>query len=236
MKNTVFLIIISYLFIGCKENKILKNRHFDDISYIKTFDKDKKDQEGFTYFNLGFTEDIHGLENKAALLYSENENYAKSHGFKLSKNFTISFWVKTGDNNENAFTPIITRPLEKYNEAPYYQFLFGIRGSNYSKAPYTFLFWLSIDSKLYTLSSIINWRDEKWYHLAGSYDGEIIRFYVNGKLQAKKYVVGSVNQSNIELFFGKHQNHNFFFTGALDDFQYYQRTLSEKEIRVLANQ
>lgn len=74
----------------------------------------------------------------------------------------------------------------------------------------------------------------RWYHLAGTYDGSTVRVYVDGSLDASW--TGSVGVGVAEpLLLGRHGNVNFPYLtdGRIDDVHVYDRALSMQEIQLL---
>ena len=69
-----------------------------------------------------------------------------------------------------------------------------------------------------------------WSHLAGTYDGSMLRLYVNGTLVATKAASGSIAVTANPLRFGANAIWGEWFSGALDDIRVYNRALTGGEI------
>jgi hypothetical protein len=69
-----------------------------------------------------------------------------------------------------------------------------------------------------------------WSHLAGTYDGSMLRLYVNGTLVATKVASGSVAVTASPLRLGANAIWGEWFNGALDDVRVYNRALTGGEI------
>lgn len=66
----------------------------------------------------------------------------------------------------------------------------------------------------------------KWYHLAGTFDGKMLRVYVDGELKSEaKAPVDKVFDTDRPLQIGNR------FAGLIDEFVMYKRALSEAEIK-----
>ena len=76
-----------------------------------------------------------------------------------------------------------------------------------------------------------------WYHLAGTFDGEYQKLYINGELAAtEKLMFKVLGESNNDLVIGKHTSGSTsYFKGAIDDVRLYGRALSTEEIKSLYN-
>ena len=77
---------------------------------------------------------------------------------------------------------------------------------------------------------------DTWYHLAGTYDGEDLKAYVNGKLiTTNSAPTGAAANETASLKLGKHAKSAQYFTGTIDDARVYNGVLSQKEIQRIAN-
>lgn len=75
----------------------------------------------------------------------------------------------------------------------------------------------------------------RWHHLAGTYDGEQLRLYVNGKPVAAKAVKGKLANSPYPLVLGRGTfAKDRRFAGSLDEVMIFNRALGEDEIGQLA--
>lgn len=75
----------------------------------------------------------------------------------------------------------------------------------------------------------------EWVHLAATYDGQMMRIYMNGKECGSMARTGPVNPNNFELCLGSFaEKHAAHFTGKLDEVRLFNRALSADEIRAHA--
>src|SRR5438874_8400922 len=74
-----------------------------------------------------------------------------------------------------------------------------------------------------------------WTHLAGTYDGATLRFYVNGAQVTSRALTGSIVSSTAPLRIGGNSVWGEYFTGAIDDVRVYNRALSATEIQTDMN-
>lgn len=71
----------------------------------------------------------------------------------------------------------------------------------------------------------------KWTFLAGTFDGQTMRIYVNGKEEGSLYRTGPIRPNNFPLCLGSYdENHPAHFTGLLDNVKIYDYALSPTEI------
>jgi hypothetical protein len=71
----------------------------------------------------------------------------------------------------------------------------------------------------------------EWTHLAVTYDGSLIRLYVNGTLQGTQAQTGPLVTSSQPLRLGGDAVWSEWFDGSLDEIRVYDRPLSAAEIQ-----
>ncbi|MBS4060515.1 MAG: LruC domain-containing protein [Bacteroidetes bacterium] len=74
--------------------------------------------------------------------------------------------------------------------------------------------------------------DTDWHHMIGTYDGNVMKLYLDGQLMASKIVSGNLNPSNAPILIGN-QNTINFFNGQMDEVQIYGSALTEVAINEL---
>ena len=70
-----------------------------------------------------------------------------------------------------------------------------------------------------------------WTHVAATYDGSQLRFYVNGILVASKAVTGSYQVNTSYLWMGGNAVYGEYFKGKLDELRIYNKSLTQAEIQ-----
>jgi len=71
----------------------------------------------------------------------------------------------------------------------------------------------------------------EWYHLAMTYDGSMLKFYVNGQLRNSKAVTGPLKVNARAVSIGSDNGAQKFFVGEIDEVKYFGSTLSQSEIQ-----
>jgi len=72
----------------------------------------------------------------------------------------------------------------------------------------------------------------RWVHLAGTFDGQVMRIYVDGREQGTLNRPGRVKPNHFRLCLGSYElNHPSHFTGLLDEVKLYDRALTAEEVR-----
>ncbi len=71
----------------------------------------------------------------------------------------------------------------------------------------------------------------EWYHLAMTYDGQQLKFYVNGQLRNSKPVTGVLKVNGRDLSIGSDNGAQKYFNGSIDDLKFFGRALDITEIQ-----
>jgi LruC domain-containing protein len=71
----------------------------------------------------------------------------------------------------------------------------------------------------------------EWYHLAMTYDGQQLKYYVNGQLKNSKAVTGLLHVNARDLSIGSDDGVQKFFKGSIDEPKFFNRALDQTEIQ-----
>jgi len=76
----------------------------------------------------------------------------------------------------------------------------------------------------------------EWTHLAGTFDGQVIRVFVNGKLSAELDSPGGIHQSDLDFFIGGYgpddeYAQNRHFNGIIDEVRVSDVALTEDDLK-----
>lgn len=88
------------------------------------------------------------------------------------------------------------------------------------------------------LTSTISLDTSRWYHIAASYDGSIVKFYLNGNLINQQAANGSIGQTlNSSFTIGKNPINNIhFFQGKMDEIRIFNKNLTDYQIQQMVYQ
>jgi hypothetical protein len=78
-------------------------------------------------------------------------------------------------------------------------------------------------------------RDGKWHHVAGTYDQNVIRAYVDGKIEGEAAFDNVPDTNEEPLVIGAITPSVNFFTGAIDELGIFNVALSENDIQTVMN-
>lgn len=101
---------------------------------------------------------------------------------------------------------------------------------NYEKLGH--LGWLVKDptGTNHVVHSVTNeWKEGTWYHVAGTFDGNELKIYINGVEENSLKWSGKAGTSKLDLWIGA-DDLPAYYAGAIDDFRIYRRALRAEEI------
>jgi hypothetical protein len=90
---------------------------------------------------------------------------------------------------------------------------------------------IRVGSNVYNSSGTAALATNAWTHLASTYDGSILRLYVNGVQTASRAVSGSLVQSSNPLRIGGNLVWGEYFRGQIDDVRIYNGALTQSQIQ-----
>ena len=162
----------------------------------------------------------------------------------LPANITMSLWIKLSDWNFNNSPNELAWPIIKPNS-------YGIEiyGGDFYEWTETFSFYLcrgtypSLESH-YLRAPNYSLTLNNWYHIVETYDGNIMRIYLNGEEINSESFPGAIATGysappsiGIDLKYGYPNTiDNNWFKGSMDDVRIYNRALSQAEIQDLYNE
>ncbi|MCF8261567.1 MAG: T9SS type A sorting domain-containing protein [Melioribacteraceae bacterium] len=71
----------------------------------------------------------------------------------------------------------------------------------------------------------------EWYQLAVIYDGEYVRFYVNGELQDEEEASGNLKTNSREIAIASNNGSQKFFNGSIDDVKFIFKALTAEDLK-----
>ena len=79
--------------------------------------------------------------------------------------------------------------------------------------------------------SLLN--DDKWHHIAGTYDGKKVHVYVDGELEASNAAAGPFKTG--PKYIGSRDDKQEAYTGLIDEIAFFNVTLSEADVKAIAD-
>jgi len=135
----------------------------------------------------------------------------------IKDEITIALWVKTNDTGNGDHNPYVTKGDHsfalKHNYTNYIDFF--IYDSDWHTV------WSQVESSF----------NGVWHHLAGTYNGNDLKLYIDGRLKATTSYAGSINISAYNVNIGRNsEKTDRFYNGLIDDVRIYNYALSVDEI------
>ncbi|NEQ69323.1 MAG: LamG domain-containing protein, partial [Symploca sp. SIO2D2] len=135
-----------------------------------------------------------------------------------TKAITVSCWAKSKTPKWNATSMLVSR-RPSYILCP---------NAN-SK---TLVFYIYSGGVMHNTSSGLNNVDiTKWHHYAGTFDGKIIRLYVDGQEVNNTLFSGTIDQDTNSMYIGSNSPTNNPFEGKMTEVQVWDKALTPAEIQ-----
>ncbi|UCD50472.1 MAG: hypothetical protein JSW27_23470 [Phycisphaerales bacterium] len=172
----------------------------------------------------GPTWDPSGGQSAGALQLDGVDDYVdcgNSWEFAITDVITVAAWVKTNEVGTTDHGPFVTKGDRAYS------LKHGVSGIAF------FIYdpikkW---QAATYAVDSTFN---GQWHHVAGTYDGNFIRLYIDGIERSSTPFVGTINNPSYNLNIGRNaQETDRFYSGAIDEVRIYNRVLDASEILAL---
>jgi hypothetical protein len=144
----------------------------------------------------------------------------------LGKNYSFSVWIYKEDIRPKRYQPILEkRAAADYEEAIAY----GLADSDNSETYMYFFDEYGNSSHEYS-NTYLDFH--KWQLLTVTNDGQFVKFYIDGVLQANKQVTNHTSESTGLLMIGcSEYDDTSFFKGVMDDLMIFNTTLTPGQIK-----
>lgn len=76
---------------------------------------------------------------------------------------------------------------------------------------------------------------DEWYHVCMTYDGSVLKLFVNGQLKSSEAVSGNLKVNSRNFSIGSDNGSQKFFNGSIDDVRFYGSALSQTQIQAVFN-
>jgi hypothetical protein len=175
----------------------------------------------------GYSLTLNGSSQYVAIPASPSLNPSSEITLEAWYTPTVS-WAGAGN------TPIVMKSFTSHTP-PHYQYGLYAIGDLYGNPSYHGQFVFLITNSSNTVFSVLTpinfFTIGEIYHIAGTYDGAIIKLYVNGILISSSAANGTLASFNTGVEIGKLRNYNSYLPGVVDEVKIWSTALSQTEIR-----
>ncbi len=166
--------------------------------------------------------------------YFDNTDYfevSDSNSLTFNNQVSLSVWVKI-DNFVEGWPKVIIKPY--YTTSNPWE-LFCIDLDHHGDCP-RFVVTEGVPNGVIEVVKDVNTtlNADQWYHIAGVYDGQEARLYVDGQLVASEQVGITFTNNDVPLSIGSRLGTNCF-NGYIDEVKIFNRGLTEQEIESLSS-
>jgi hypothetical protein len=171
-----------------------------------------------------------------AIHFDGEDDHIRAHmpfTFDTPEAWTVALWIRRDGVDETSLRMAVSRAFGSQSRNTYELYFHDWETDG------PVLLYLGATTLLGTdrIAAPAEQPTEQWIHVAGTWDGQLIRLWVAG-LQVASLGLASVGFDDHDLIIGADENSggppSNFFDGSLDDLRIYGRTLTSDEIMVLA--
>lgn len=172
------------------------------------------------------------FENANSAYYFDGTNdyitVSSSPSLQITGAITMSTWFKTSYSND--FAGIITKSEVSEPRTGYLMYI------DANDQPSVNLYHNHQTLEMGVAKSNISGVDDNWHHMVSVYDGNILKFYIDGILKSEVEYNLRIQSNNAPLVFGWDMFSNSndrLFEGYIDDIRIFNRALNNQEVTSL---
>jgi hypothetical protein len=202
---------------------------FDEASGQVVYDESGNDNNGRIY-GASWIEGKRGT----ALSFDGEGNYVDvmHSSTPYFNSVTVMAWVKlrTFPGYDGGVSMIVAKGTDDAQNGHFglHQYYQGHSSTN----PAIFHFYLRENNQFYAVDGTTHIVLGEWYHVAGTYDGSVLKLYVNGVLEDEETinVTRTHNIENLQIGALRMPKYAYWTDGAIDEVEVYKRALTAQEI------
>ncbi|MEM2566488.1 MAG: phospholipase D-like domain-containing protein [Candidatus Nitrosocaldus sp.] len=158
-----------------------------------------------------------------------------SQELRLQQQFSVSAWFRTTMNNNSLVAIIVNKGGFQSDTpgTPQQNYGIWITGSNQGVRGKVQAGFEDANGRDYFVTSPNTYNDGQWHYAVVTYDGSVLRLYVDGSLVSSLNTNGAVPDYNwnTPLTIGKNSLDNSrYFIGDIDEVRVYNRALTAQEV------
>jgi uncharacterized repeat protein (TIGR01451 family) len=190
------------------------------------FDGDAKDSSGNgndgTIYGASFVEGKFGK----ALSFDGVNDYVRilnSNSLDITDKISIDTWIEPFDKQPNDYPTVLSKHI---GTIPGAQYQIGL---GKMESGYKFRFCADNLDKCQIGNKVIEM--DKWNHIAVTFDGNNVGFYLNGIIDKEFIMYGPLHSNSANIGISATSYNQWLFSGLIDEVRIYNRALSADEIK-----
>ncbi len=183
--------------------------------------------DGVSFAPSQFVTDLYNQTDQALLL--DGEQYVEvPHDPSLSvETLTLAAWIWVDDYNDDQ--RIISKEFDRNPWSSYSLLMSGLN-ERYLQ------FRIGIGNQRLTLSSSQEIPLNQWVHAAATYDGNVMKLFIDGVLNSIKPASGPIQANNNPIYIGGSEFFDRAFEGKIDEVKIFNGALSEERVQLLVTE
>lgn len=158
-------------------------------------------------------------ERESVLYFDGDGDYLQvKNGPNPTNAITVSCWAKSATPKWNSHSVLVSK-LNAYSIAPRPQF-----GSK------NLTFFISSGGNWYWTEFDLDIDITKWHHYTGTFDGKVIRLYVDGTEVSHTMFSGKINQTISKMLIGFNADNNNYFNGKMTEVCVWDKALVQPKL------
>ena len=137
----------------------------------------------------------------------------------ITEKITITAWTYMSANASGEMA-IVSKGGWAANDLPY----------ELTEEAGTVIYWQFYDDEGRDTCAPTSPPVDEWYHIAGTYDGQIFKCYIDGELADEWAYAGTMPENTASVTIGKRSRGGTFFNGMIDEVAIYNHALTHKEV------
>ena len=242
-QTTIFILLVLIHLIPLSNANLILAQPSNNLVAYYPFDNDLRDYSGNNNHglnqNTSFSNGFLGNTNTATQFRSDQQSYVTvphHSSISLNQEMSIALWFFYTEQTTNGFITLLekTNPdLEGHSRYGMWVYNRGI--VEICVEPDNCPNGAPLCQRCLDASS--NLELNQWHHLTGTFDGQSLKIYMDGQLNAERAFERStgISQTEFELFMGTDPYDPFptYLNGKLDEVRLYDKALTQEEIATL---
>jgi len=159
-----------------------------------------------------------------ALKFDGTNDYisvSDSNSLDLTNSLTITAWIRPINWGPGGMGRIVDKNSS---------YMFYVYNSGSTTRSLSFYYWSGTSTnQVWSNKNVLTLN--AWQHVAVTYDGQYVKFYVNGTLAGQTTKTGNIALSSSSLYLGNRFSFDRAFNGTLDEVRILNRALTQTEIQ-----